>query len=292
MSEPNGGWVYRSRIDARGTLLAHLVARHRHSDVLVWGRRIADGELRLDGETVTSDVALRPGQRLEWHRPPWVEPAVPLCFALLACDDDVLAVAKPAGLPSAPAGGFLEHTLLARVRRRFPEATPLHRLGRGTSGVVLFARSERARRGLAAAWRAGAVQRKYRGLASGRLGPEEIAIDVPIGRVPHPVLGELWAAREDGGPALTWVRGLVWRDEQTVVALRLGTGRPHQIRIHLAAIGHPLVGDPLYGPGADAAALPGAGGYRLHADAVAFPHPATGARVVVECVPPEVLRTA
>jgi len=298
MSERNGGWVYRSRIEARATLLAHLVARHRHSDAAVWERRIADGELRLDGETVTADLVLRPGQRLEWHRPPWVEPDVPLGFAVLARDDDVLAVAKPAGLPSAPAGGFLEHTLLAIVRRRFPAATPLHRLGRGTSGVVLFALSERARRTLAAAWRAGAVERSYCGLARGRLGADEIAIEVPIGRVPHPVLGELWGARDDGRPALTWVRGLVTREqaagdgETTVVAVRLGTGRPHQIRIHLAAIGHSLVGDPLYGPAGDAAALPGAGGYRLHATAIEFPHPASGARVAVRCGPPPVLRTA
>jgi 23S rRNA pseudouridine1911/1915/1917 synthase len=94
------------------------------------------------------------------------------------------------------------------------------------------------------------------------------------------------------------VRGLAVRrsdaGEQTVVAIRLGTGRPHQIRIHLAAIGHPLVGDPLYGPGgvpvAGARTLPGGGGYRLHATAVAFPHPATGERVVVECAPPPGLR--
>jgi len=297
MSEPNGGWIYREVIQAPGTLLAHLVARRRHSDAATWARRLAAGELRLDGATVTVDVALRPGQSVEWHRPPWVEPVVPLGFAVLARDHDVLAVAKPAGLPSAPAGGFLEHTLLAVVRRRFPEATPLHRLGRGTSGIVLFARSERARRALAAAWRAGAVERTYRGLARGRLGPEEIAIDVPIGRVPHPVLGELWGASEAGGPALTWVRGLVTREqgaadgETTVVAVRLGTGRPHQIRIHLAAIGHPLVGDQLYGPGANAATLPGEGGYHLHAEAIAFPHPATGARVAVECAPPAVLRT-
>jgi 23S rRNA pseudouridine1911/1915/1917 synthase len=79
-----------------------------------------------------------------------------------------------------------------------------------------------------------------------------------------------------------------------VVAVRLGTGRPHQIRIHLAAAGHPLVGDPLYGPGGvprpGGCALPGDGGYRLHADRIVFPHPASGARVVVDCAPPPVLR--
>ena len=302
MSETNDGWVYREWIDARaagGTVLAHLTARHRHSDASVWTRRIDAGQVRLDGSTAIADARLRPGQCLEWHRPPWTEPAVPLAFAILALDDDLVAVAKPAGLPAAPAGGFLMHTLLARVRRRFPEATPLHRLGRGTSGVMLFARSERARRLLAAAWRAGEVERDYRALVEGRLGDGERAIDVPIGKVPHAVLGDVWAACPTGRPARTWVRSLGPRPDaawggESIVALRLGTGRPHQIRIHLAAIGHPLVGDPLYAAGGvprpDARALPGDGGYRLHADRLAFPHPATGARVVVACAPPPVLR--
>ena len=308
MSESNDGWVYREWIDARAagrTLLQHLVARHRHSDAAVWTNRIDDGQVRLDGVAVVADARLRPGQRLEWHRPPWREPAVPLGFAILALDDDVVAVAKPAGLPSAPAGGFLAHTLLARVRRRFPEATPMHRLGRGTSGVMLFARSERARRALAAAWRAGAVERTYRALAQGRLAADEIAIDVPIGAAPHPVLGAVWAACRAGRPARTWARALTTRragasdaasDQESVVELRLGTGRPHQIRIHLAAVGHPLVGDPLYGHGGvprpGVCALPGDGGYHLHATRIAFPHPASGARSVVECAPPPVLRVS
>ena len=158
---------------------------------------------------------------------------------------------------------------------------------------------QRARRLLAAAWRAGEVERDYRALVEGRLGDGERAIDVPIGKVPHAVLGNVWAACPTGRPARTWVRSLGPRPDapsggESIVALRLDTGRPHQIRIHLAAIGHPLVGDPLYAAGGvprpDARALPGDGGYRLHADRLAFPHPATGARIVVACAPPPVLR--
>jgi 23S rRNA pseudouridine1911/1915/1917 synthase len=297
MSDSNDGWTYRERIYAAGgTLLAHLVEHHGHSDAATWAQRIADGQVRLDGAIATAGTRLQPGQCVEWRRPPWSEPAVPLGFALLALDEDVVAVAKPAGLPATPAGGFLRHTLLARVRRRFPEATPMHRLGRGTSGVMLFARTERARRTLAADWRAGAVERSYRALVEGRWATGETAIDVPIGPVPHPVLGEVWAACATGREARTWVRLLAPNasGDASVVAVRLGTGRPHQIRIHLAAAGHPLVGDPLYGPGGvprpGGCALPGDGGYRLHADRIVFPHPASGARVVVDCAPPPVLR--
>ena len=111
---------------------------------------------------------LRAGQWLVWRRPPWQEPPVPLSFAVLYRDADLLAVAKPRGLPTLPNGGFLEHTLPARVRRLYPEAVPMHRLGRGTSGIVLFARTPAARREVAAAWRDGAVLKEYRALVVGR----------------------------------------------------------------------------------------------------------------------------
>src|SRR5512139_1613185 len=111
---------------------------------------------------------LRPGQSLVWRRPPWEEPAAPLSFAILHRDAHLLAVAKPRGLPSVPNGGFLEHTLLHRVRLHFPGAVPLHRLGRGTSGLVLFALTNQARREGAAAWREGRVSKEYLALVAGR----------------------------------------------------------------------------------------------------------------------------
>jgi 23S rRNA pseudouridine1911/1915/1917 synthase len=292
----NAGFVYRARIPpaAAGLRLdAWLSDRWRHSTTAEWRRRIADGRVRLDDAPVAPDTRLRAGQELAWRRPPWTEPSVPLGFAVLARDADLLVVAKPAGIPTAPAGGFLAHTLQACVQRRHPEATPVHRLGRGTSGLVAFARSDRARRALAAAWRDGAVVREYVALVDGELSSER-TIDVPIGRVAHPVLGTVHAAHPAGRAARTHVRPLHVAEGRTVVGVTIATGRPHQIRIHLAAAGHPLAGDPLYGPGgvprAGASALPGDGGYLLHAVRLAFPHPANGGAVAVECAPPRALR--
>ncbi len=141
----NAGFEYREQIgpEAAGrTVLDHLAARHRHSTVAVWRERIDAGEVFVGEARATPAGVLCRGDWLAWRRPPWEEPPVPLAFAVLHCDDDLLAVAKPRGLPSIPNGGFLAHTLLHVVRARFPEATPMHRLGRGTSGVLLFARSE------------------------------------------------------------------------------------------------------------------------------------------------------
>jgi 23S rRNA pseudouridine1911/1915/1917 synthase len=289
----NRGFAYEEQIGPRiagRSVLEHLAERYRHSTAAEWERRIHAGEVRLDGVRAAAGDRLRAGQRLIWHRPPWREPAVPLDFALLYVDADVLAVAKPRGLPTLPAGGFLTHTLLWEVRRRFPGAVAVHRLGRGTSGVVLFARSERARRSLAGAWRAGQVTRIYRALVAGRPRRRRFAIDVPIGPVAHPLLGTVHAASAGGRPARTRVRTLRAGDEASLVAVRIDTGRPHQIRIHLAAAGHPLVGDPLYErgglPRAGSRALPGDGGYLLHAVRLVFPHPATAVRTTVECGPP------
>ncbi|MCW5889953.1 MAG: RluA family pseudouridine synthase [bacterium] len=292
----NAGFVYRERIRpaAAGVRVdAWLAARYAHSTADEWRRRIAEGRVELDGAPTAPDARLRPGQELTWRRPPWIEPPVPLGFAVLAADADLLVVAKPAGLPTAPAGGFLAHTLQTCVQRRFPEATPVHRLGRGTSGLVMFARSDRARRQLARCWREGAVERDYRALVRGDLAAA-LAIDVPIGSRPHPRLGRVHAADPGGRAARTELRPLRHRDAGTVVGIAIATGRPHQIRIHCAAAGHPLVGDPLYGTGGvpppDATALPGDGGYLLHAIRLAFPHPADGRPVVVECAPPRALR--
>ena len=136
----NNGYEYRGRVDAWGgglTIAAYLARKYPHSPETVWRDRIERGEISQDGRQVQCDTFLKPGQWIFWRRPPWDEPDAPLTYSLLYEDDDLLVVAKPSGLPTMPAGGFLDHTLLALVRKKRPEATPVHRLGRGTSGAVL-----------------------------------------------------------------------------------------------------------------------------------------------------------
>ncbi len=292
----NDGYRYQERVEAIAgdTVVDYLARRHRHSSADTWAARVAAGEVSVEGRVATPATPLRSGQMLVWRRPPWEEGAVPLAFAVLFRDAHLLAVAKPRGLPTLPAGGFLTHTLLHLVQSRFPDATPLHRLGRGTSGVVLCARSDAARRALSASWRSGSVVKRYRALVTGTPSRDVFAVDVAIGLVHHPTLGRVYAAAPLGKRALTHVRVLGTGAGNALVEATIPTGRPHQIRIHLAAAGHPLVGDPLYVAGGVPGAhpgLPGDLGYRLHAHRLAFDHPATGERMEIECAPPAELRS-
>jgi len=293
----NTGWQYREHLgpEAEGqTLLEYLSRRYTHSSPEEWAERIAAGLVRLDGEVGQAESPLRRGSELVWDRPPWTEPAAPRSFAVLYEDEDLLAVAKPAGLPTLPGAGLLQATLLHQVQRRDPAAAPVHRLGRWTSGVVLCARNPMARAALTRQWTAGEIGKTYRALASGCPTWEELEITAPIGPVPHPLLGQVHAASPAGKPARSRVRVLGRRPDIFLCAVEIATGRPHQIRIHLAAAGHPLLGDPLYlaggQPAPDSRTLPGDPGYHLHAIELRFRHPRTGAPAIVECAPPPPLR--
>ena len=293
----NRGWSYREQVgaDAAGrTVLAYLTETRLHSAEKEWAARIERGEVEVDGILARGDVTLRAGQTITWNRPPWNEPQVPTNFAIVFEDDSILVVDKPSGLPTMPAGGFLDQTLLALIRREYPGASPLHRLGRHTSGLVVFAKTRTAASRLARAWRDRDVKKTYRALGLGSTRTEMFVIDVPIGPVPHPLLGTVQAAREGGKPSHSVAVVLEQRRDQTLFRVDITTGRPHQIRIHMAYAGHPLIGDPLYETGGDVKrrpGLPGDGGYLLHAEKLEFTHPQTGERMTVTATPPPELQT-
>ena len=321
---PNQGWIYRERVPPALVGLqvsAFYAARHRHSDRGVWRDRLAAGEIQRNGAVLREDQSLAVGDRLAWHRPPWIEGAVPASWAVVYDDGDLHVIDKPAGLPVLPAGGWLEHTALRLLERRHsgdPGGIPLpvHRLGRFTSGLLVCARRPATRAWLSACLRestvaglpdplpdpvldhgleptpglphgadrplrsapasaSAACRKLYRallvpGVLALRPG-ESLPITVPIGHRPHPQLGRIWCAadgREQGDLAARSTLTLLESSSRADLAqVVIASGRPHQIRIHCAALGAPLLGDPLYGPGGLAAAdaRPGDGGYRLQA---------------------------
>jgi len=299
----NSGHAYVLELSGpvvEATLLELFATRFTHSDRGTWHTRFDAGEVEITFAQLTrvakADDAPRSGMRLTWHRPPWFEPEVPTRFDVVFEDEHLLVVSKPSGLPTAPAGGFLDQTLLSFVRATHPQAANMHRLGRGTSGLVVFALSEPARHSLPAQFRDRSMSKSYRALASGHVPQEPFDIRAPIGEVPHPRLGTLFAATDDGRSAHSHVTRLELRDDASLCDVRITTGRPHQIRIHLAFAGHPLVGDPLYThggrPGADLDTLPGELGYHLHAHRLRLVHPVSGTALELTAPAPPLLRSS
>ncbi len=291
----NQGYRYRHILgpNAMGqTTLSYLVTNFAHSTEGEWRGRLSAGEVELDQRIANETESLRPGMELIWNRPGWVEQETPQSFSLVYRDEHLLAVDKPSGLPTIPGGGFYLNTLLSMVQATYPEARPLHRLGRATSGLVLFALNSQMASKLSQNW--GNVEKQYRALSCSVATEESYDIRSPIGKLEHPRLGTVYAASETGKPSRSVAKVLERRSESTLFEVDLHSGRPHQIRIHLAYIGHPLLGDPLYASGGqplqNQPGLPGDSGYWLHAKRLVFDHPITGERMELDAPLPTVLR--
>jgi len=260
---------------------------------------IEEGAVRVDGHPVAKSRRLAEGEEVEVEGEPEAEAlpvAEPVEFPVVHADDDVVIVAKPAGLVVHPGAGHETGTLAAGLLHRFPEIAGVgdpmrpgivHRLDRETSGLMVVARSARAYDALTAALAARAIERRYLALAWGRFDARRGTIDAPIGR--SATRRTRMAVREAGKEARTGYEVLTQYDhpECALVECRLETGRTHQIRVHLGAIGHPVVGDGTYG-GDRNPLQPGRP--FLHAYVLALIHPATGERLEFsDPLPPELM---
>jgi 23S rRNA pseudouridine1911/1915/1917 synthase len=292
----NQGYRYRHVLGPNAigqTTLSYLVRYFAHSTELEWKDRLASGEVELGLQVANGAEQLKAGMVLIWNRPSWLEQETPKNYSLVHLDADLLAVNKPSGLPTIPGAGFYLNTLLSLVKATYPDARPLHRLGRATSGLVLFAMNSHTAAKLTQNW--DKLQKQYQALSCSVASEESYDIRSPIGKLEHPRLGTVYAASQTGKPSRSVARVLERRSESTLFEVDLHSGRPHQIRIHLAYIGHPLLGDPLYASGGqplpDQPGLPGDSGYWLHAKRLVFDHPTTNETIELIAPLPEVLRS-
>ncbi len=189
-------------------------------------------------------------------------------------DDSLIAVNKPAGLLAVPGRGADKQDCLAvRVQQEFPDALVVHRLDMATSGLMLFARGAGMQRRLSCLFRDRQVQKRYVAVVAGRVKPPSGEIDLPL-CCDWPERPKQKVDSASGKPSLTRYRVLEHGDDVTRVELEPVTGRTHQLRVHLAAIGHPILGDALYGEEAER--------LLLHASALSFSHPLSGEQLNLE----------
>ena len=266
--------------------LARLLPRESRSRL---ARLVEEGAVLVDGGRARPADRLRGGERLEVTLAPRPEEAAfrPEAIALDVVheDEDVLVVAKPAGLVVHPGSGNWAGTMLNALLHRVPalKALPragiVHRLDKETSGLLVVAKNEAAQQALVRQLQARTVKRTYLAIARGAVPPEGV-VDAPIGR--HPAQRTRMAVVRGGKPAVTRYRVRERFAAHALLECELETGRTHQIRVHLASIGHPLEGDPVYG-GRGARRLPR---QALHAWKLAFVHPGTGRTVRFTAPPP------
>ncbi|AMX83247.1 RNA pseudouridine synthase [Geobacillus subterraneus] len=238
-----------------GKLLRQFLQENGISRTALTDIKFHGGALYVDGRPVTVRHVLRAGEMLTVAFPPerasdWMAPeAMPL--HIVYEDDYVLVVNKPAGLATIPSrhhpGGTLANGLLHHYRQQQLDSTVhiVTRLDRDTSGLVLVAKHRHVHHLLSALQQEGKVTRTYEAICHGVIAEDEGTIDAPIGRQNDSIIAR--EVREDGKRAITHFRVLERLSGYTYVSLRLGTGRTHQIRVHLAYLGHPLAGDELYG---------------------------------------------
>ncbi len=259
-------------------------------------RWIDTGCVRVDGARLRASHRLRGGESLEADppepRPSPVEPeAIPL--AVLFEDADLIVIDKPAGLVVHPAPGHDRGTLVNALLHHCRDLSGVggvlrpgivHRLDRGTSGVLVAAKNDAAHAGLAAQFRAHDIERVYLALVRGTPGGDAGRVDRPVGRHPRDRKRMSVAARVAREAHTAWrVRERFARSGVALLEVRPETGRTHQIRVHLASAGLPIVADPVYGRGRERFGLARPA---LHAARLGFAHPRSGERLAFEAPPP------
>ncbi|HYS29442.1 MAG TPA: RluA family pseudouridine synthase [Candidatus Limnocylindria bacterium] len=256
-------------------------------------RLISEGHVRLNGQSARPGARLHPGDELAWHVPPTAPSALtpqPMDLRVLYEDDDLVVIDKPAGLVVHPgpghAAGTLVHGLLARGAQwssigGVERPGIVHRLDKDTSGLLVIARNDAAHRDLAGQLQDRSLRRRYRAIVVGEVADAAARIEAPIGRDPRH--RQRMAVAAKGREAITDFRRLGLVQGHTLLEVSLLTGRTHQVRVHLAYIHHPVLGDLVYGRPSPLIARPA-----LHAAEIEFRHPRTGQAIRLESpLPPD-----
>ncbi len=277
-------------------LIDYLAGRFTYYSAEKWYEFIADGRVSVDGDKVTSAAIIVRQNAIVACELPEIEPvSADFNYRIVYEDDWLLGIDKPRNLRVHARGRYVQANLIYHLRFEhdppYPEATLINRLDAYTSGVILAARDTDTLRFIQAQFQAGSVRKEYVAVVHGVPTPLQGAIELPIGAVPDARPPRFWVdAVVKLRPSLTHYRVLDQSADATrsLVQLKPHTGRTHQIRVHLAAIGHPIVGDWLYANGsAPPTTDSNKSAHLLHASLTEFLHPQTQKRCIIKASLPE-----
>ncbi len=257
-------------------------------------KMIREGNVAVNGRPVRQNFRVSADDEVSFLLPEAVEPQIlpeDIPLDILYEDDDLLVVNKPKGMVVHPAAGHYSHTLVNAVlfhcRGQLSGINGVlrpgivHRIDKDTTGSVLICKNDAAHRSIARQLKEHSIVRRYRAIVCGSLKEEEGTVDAPIGRDPSD-RKKMAINRKNGKEAVTHYRVLQRFSGYTCIECRLETGRTHQIRVHMASLGHPLLGDAVYGPKKSPFSF--LEGQTLHAMILGFVHPVTG-EYVETCAP-------
>ena len=257
---------------------------------------VKEGNIRVDGRIVKANYKLSVGEEIRVLVP---EPEVPdirpenIPLDILYEDDDILVVNKPKGMVVHPAPGHYEHTLVNAVMYHCGDQLSgingvmrpgiVHRIDMDTTGSLLICKNDQAHRILAEQLKEHSITRRYHAIVHGNLKDDHGTVDAPIGR--HPTDRKKMSTKAPNArSAVTHYSVLERFGDYTYIECELETGRTHQIRVHMSSIGHPILGDPVYGPARCPYKLQG---QTLHAKILGINHPSTGAYMEFDAPLPE-----
>ena len=257
---------------------------------------IKDGSVLVNGKAQKASYRMEDQDEVLVDLPELKEPEIEaenIPLDILYEDDDLLMVNKPKGMVVHPSAGHLTGTLVNAVMYHCKDCLSgingvmrpgiVHRIDMDTTGVLVICKNDKAHNHVAAQLKEHSITRKYRAIVHGVIKEEEGTVDASIGR--HPVERKKMAAGvKNGKRAVTHYRVLQRFRNHTYIECQLETGRTHQIRVHMASIGHPLLGDTVYGPAKNPLHLQG---QTLHAQVLGLIHPSTGEYLEVEAPLPE-----
>ena len=257
---------------------------------------IKDGKAYVNDAVVKANYKVKVDDKVQFEIPDCEEPDIPpqdIPLDILYEDKDILIVNKPKDMVVHPAPGHYEGTLVNAIMFHCKDELSgingvlrpgiVHRIDKDTTGSIIICKNDEAHRKIAQQLKEHSITRKYRAIVYGRIMEEEGTVNAPIGR--HPTDRKKMAINEKNGkPAVTHYKVLERFDKYTYIECQLETGRTHQIRVHMTSIGHPLLGDGVYGNAKCPFKLEG---QTLHAMTIGFIHPTTGEYVEYEAPLPE-----